>query len=238
MSALAVAACPYFAAGAAGSRHASRRGIAGSAKAADPGRCGKSLQGGGGASRGHSRLLRPFPPQKRTNTANTANGALANSTPFMRKPLGMHVALKKDAARKVAGAGPSAGRSTKSLSGVRRQSEAPTAVSDARGRRDEASRFACPAQSRVGARTFLSAERGRSPDADRNVRAPMRRRISRRAKQLRFICAGQRPASWASWDRSYLTDASRPQSLSNVNRAFSAQNGLWPINPGRCPGLV
>ena len=28
------------------------------------------------------------------------------------------------------------------------------------------------------------------------------------------------------------------RSIVIMNRAFSAQNGLWPINPGRCPGLV
>jgi len=41
--------------------------------------------------------------------------------------------------------------------------------------------------SRVGARTFLSAKRGRSPEADKNVRAPLRRRVSRRPEQLRII---------------------------------------------------
>ena len=34
------------------------------------------------------------------------------------------------------------------------------------------------------------------------------------------------------------TETPWPQPVSKMNRAFSAQNGLWTINPGRCPGLV
>ena len=53
--------------------------------------------------------------------------------------------------------------------------------------------------SRVGARTFLSAERGRSPEADKNVRAPMRRLVSRRPEQLRFLGAREIKGGCAGW---------------------------------------